>query len=596
MAPTARQSYHVYDTLSRISIGRLRTLRILCRTRRRRVAAVRFDHSFLEIESHTPERERGKNRPVAAPLTRVSWSRARHARGYNRKNVIITRVRTRDNTAAKALARAKKRSPPSWPELARRHRGRQLADSRRGIGRGVGLPTIIRVSRPTVDKSRKKSSRIFVSVLCARLGRTMCRLEKLQKLVRNNVNYQTTKEGLTLFRNIRGLLKDLPDAPELQEIFRPEEIDRLLVEALKLYHSLWHKQCGENRVVFNVNEPVLAYFIGYAIHSGYKGEPVLDLDGRPVTRRGTALHEALRCDRLFFRCLIINEIIPDLFTIYQRFDANYVDEDGLTHLHAACRFGRVTMVERFLAAGADPNCRASSTGYTALHFALQTDILADRRDVFNLLLQSGANPNVADAQGRTTLHVLCEEYGDDWFLARWLFHLCRDKYKPVQVNARDNNDNTPLDLARKGEHKDVAKLLLRYGAEPNLTDFPEQTVGRKMAKMFDTIVYCIHMTFEALFVSKRSVTNITLKGLAPIVYCIYYNARSNLESSFRCLVQLLHCILSATRKFSRRIEIILSPVTMLFNDVVTCSAIRRCGNMIVRVYEWKLLCTCLVCN
>ncbi|KAL7302538.1 hypothetical protein TKK_0005175 [Trichogramma kaykai] len=312
----------------------------------------------------------------------------------------------------------------------------------------------------------------------------MSRLERLQRLARNNGDFQTMEEGLTVFGNIRALLKEWLDAPKLEEIFRPEQIDRLLVNALKLYHILWDRS-EERRLVYNPCEPGVAYFIWYVIRSGYVGEPELDADGRPVTRRGTALHEALRCDRRFFRCLIINETVPGLFDIYPRFEANYVDEDGLTHFHAACRLGRVNMVERFLDAGADPNCRASSgSGLTALHFALQTDILGDRRSVLNLLLKRGADPNLADARGRSPLHVICSEFGYDWFLTKMVDGLCKKEYKPLRVNARDDNDDTPLGLALRCGYKQVAYLLRKYDDGSTPTDIaPEETISRKMARL-----------------------------------------------------------------------------------------------------------------
>ena len=100
--------------------------------------------------------------------------------------------------------------------------------------------------------------------------------------------------------------------------------------------------------------------------------------------------------------------------------------------------------------------------------------------MFRLLLKSGANANLADVEGRTPLHIVCKKDPQswassvhpsyDWFLAKMIFSLCHEKYRPVQVNARDKEGNTPLNLALKTGNKFMVPLLLKNGADPNLAD------------------------------------------------------------------------------------------------------------------------------
>ncbi|KAL7298548.1 hypothetical protein TKK_0008324 [Trichogramma kaykai] len=178
------------------------------------------------------------------------------------------------------------------------------------------------------------------------------------------------------------------------------------------------------------------------------------------------------------------DVIDDLFTIYDRFDVNYIDEDGLTHFHVVCKFGREKIVKEFLDHGADPNGVWTSKGYSTLHLVLEakynSKTIVQRRQLFSLLLKSGADPNLADAEGRTPLHIVCKKPPEswansihpsyDWFLVKMIFSPCHEKYRPVQINARDKEGNTSLHLDLKTGNRFMVRLLLKNGADPNLAD------------------------------------------------------------------------------------------------------------------------------
>ncbi|CAB0028183.1 unnamed protein product [Trichogramma brassicae] len=321
----------------------------------------------------------------------------------------------------------------------------------------------------------------------------MSMLEQLQSLVRKKVNLENKDVGLSYYGDIFKLVRVWQNPPDLREIFRPEEIDRFLTDMMNFYRLSWDLQPHESRprtfiyrerIIAGPHEPALKTIVSFMADSGLKDEASLDRDGRPVTRRTTALHHAVRCNPQLIRFLIKNGIISDLFTIYDKFHVNYVDEFGLTHLHAACRFGRRDIAEKFLELGADASCVERSTGFSTLHYALQSDRLNERRYLFNLLMKNGANPNLADSEGRTPLHVICERMNDDWFMAKMVVGLCDEKHRPLQIDALDKWNNTPLNLALKGEHEHVAELLLKNGADPNLTDFPEEIIENLATHVF----------------------------------------------------------------------------------------------------------------
>ncbi|CAB0028185.1 unnamed protein product [Trichogramma brassicae] len=323
----------------------------------------------------------------------------------------------------------------------------------------------------------------------------MSMLEQLQSLVRKEVNLENEDVGLSYYGEIFELVRVWQNPPDLREIFRPEEIDRFLTDMMNFFRLLLDWQPQESRTrsfvhrvrfIYGPREPTLKTIVSFVARSGLKDEPSLDRDGRLVTRRTTALHHAVRCNLQFVRCLIYDGIISDLFTIYDKFHVNYVDEFGLTHLHAACRFGRRDIAEKFLELGADASCVERSTGFSTLHYALQSN---ERRCLFDLLMKNGANPNLADSEGRTALHVICERMRNDWFMAKMVVELCDEKHRPLQIDALDKWNNTPLNLALKGEHEHVAELLLKNGADPNLTDFPEEIIERIYIEKIISIAY-----------------------------------------------------------------------------------------------------------
>ncbi|CAB0038610.1 unnamed protein product [Trichogramma brassicae] len=148
------------------------------------------------------------------------------------------------------------------------------------------------------------------------------------------------------------------------------------------------------------------------------------------------------------------------------FDMNYANEIGLTHFHVACERDCEDVVEKFLELGQDPNCLVPETGDSPLHLSLKDTNVK----IFELLLRNGANPNLANINGSTPLHVIVKKT-NSVDLARMLFELSAEKYQPLQIDARDKFGCTPLQsaLALSGK-KQTIEMLIRNGADPNSTN------------------------------------------------------------------------------------------------------------------------------
>uniref|UniRef100_A0ABD2X4S4 Uncharacterized protein n=1 Tax=Trichogramma kaykai TaxID=54128 RepID=A0ABD2X4S4_9HYME len=206
---------------------------------------------------------------------------------------------------------------------------------------------------------------------------------KLKRL-HKKLNWDKEKERVKFLRQFSSLIVNWNGRyPNLRDIFRKEEMDRLLTES-----------------VMSDDEAILSEaIVEFVINTGYADEPDTDEDGKLVSRRTTAIHRAAKSDNIMaaFR----------LFKIYNRFDVNYSDESGYTHFHAACEAGFYEFVEKFLEHGHDPNCIVTETGDSPLHLTPAPSLIM-KSNILKKLLESVANPNLANKDGLTPLHVLCK--------------------------------------------------------------------------------------------------------------------------------------------------------------------------------------------
>lgn len=79
-------------------------------------------------------------------------------------------------------------------------------------------------------------------------------------------------------------------------------------------------------------------------------------------------------------------------------------QDNFTALHVAVQYGRASVVETLLGFGADVHLNGGSLGETALHIAASLDV-EDAIECAQMLLKSGALPNIARNDGETALHI-----------------------------------------------------------------------------------------------------------------------------------------------------------------------------------------------
>uniref|UniRef100_A0A672U0P4 Ankyrin 1 n=1 Tax=Strigops habroptila TaxID=2489341 RepID=A0A672U0P4_STRHB len=128
--------------------------------------------------------------------------------------------------------------------------------------------------------------------------------------------------------------------------------------------------------------------------------------------------------------------------------------DDQTPLHCAARIGHTGMVQLLLENGADPNL-ATTAGHTPLHITAREGHV----DTALALLEKGASQTCMTKKGFTPLHVAAK-YGKvdvaELLLAR-----------EAHPNAAGKNGLTPLHVAVHHNNLEIVKLLLPKGSSPH---------------------------------------------------------------------------------------------------------------------------------
>lgn len=136
-------------------------------------------------------------------------------------------------------------------------------------------------------------------------------------------------------------------------------------------------------------------------------------------------------------------------------DVDARDENGMSPLIYASYFGHKDLVLELLELGADVNA-CGNGGVTVLMAALQN---AANKDIARLLIDRGADVNACDGQGLTPLMTAI--YTDSNEMTIYLLE------KGVDVGVKNSKGWTALDLAKqKGNHR-LLQILHRAGSFKN---------------------------------------------------------------------------------------------------------------------------------
>lgn len=159
-------------------------------------------------------------------------------------------------------------------------------------------------------------------------------------------------------------------------------------------------------------------------------------------------------------CIELGNAIQSLAEI--GVDSQQEDERGFTPFSKAVSMNCISLVRELIDGGADVNYQSPHNGVTPLIVAAQSST----PEMVRLLLESKADPTIADRSGRLPLHLACER---SYELVAQIVEV-----EEEVVNYADGTGKTPLLIVigtagiETREKLDMVKLLIMKSADPSI--------------------------------------------------------------------------------------------------------------------------------
>ena len=151
-------------------------------------------------------------------------------------------------------------------------------------------------------------------------------------------------------------------------------------------------------------------------------------------------------------------------------DLNFKDDVGNMPLYTALKYEKEDLFDLLLEKGADPNSTGTASANTKNQSVLFVTIFQAREDLMQKLLEKGADPNLADAAGALPLSEVVIRRDADPRVVKILLD------KGANPNATESDKVTPLMYIAENNkinpqtRLDIIKMFLDKGADKKLKD------------------------------------------------------------------------------------------------------------------------------
>ncbi|XP_067660182.1 putative ankyrin repeat protein RF_0381 [Haliotis asinina] len=186
-------------------------------------------------------------------------------------------------------------------------------------------------------------------------------------------------------------------------------------------------------------------------------------------------------------------------------DLSLVNGDRETILHLACKGDNVEIIKYLLKHDTvDINSRDEKGWTPIMHGASLGD-----KDVFDVLIDKGADLSQVGEDKETILHLACE--GNNVEIIKYLLN-----HSIVDIDSRDEKGWTPIMHGASHGHKDVFDVLVEAGADLSLVNGYRETILHLACKGGNVEIIKYLLKHDTVGINSRN-----MNGWTPVMHTVF---------------------------------------------------------------------------